>query len=68
MRSQPATNASLLTIAGGAVSVVLALSGACDRAIDQRITAVRQLSISERDGLSHRVEMLEEWRDRREHK
>ena len=58
--AQPVTHASMLTIAGGAVSIVLALSGACDRAIDQRITAVRQLSISERDGLSHRVEMLED--------
>lgn len=57
------SHTTLLSTLGGAVPVVLALSGACDKAIEQRITAQRALSISERDAIEQRIERLERWHD-----
>ena len=62
--TRPVSHATLLTTGGAAIAGILALSGSCDRAIDLRITSIRQLSLSEHSALDHRIDMLEEWRDR----
>ena len=57
------TMPTFVSAIAGAVAVVLGLSSACDKAIEQRITSQRTLAISERDSLDGRVDRLERWYD-----
>lgn len=53
----------LINYQNSARSDAIAKSDAADRAIEQRITAIRQLSLTEHDSFKQRLERLERWHD-----